>query len=178
MNNIITKRNNQALIVVLTFFTGIFIICTGCNFRNAGVVPGEAPIFMPMELEISQAFSGIVPQKDSSNYKINVYVRILDQFGDSLKLPGRFRVELYQKIPNSNENNLGERLNINENGYIEFNLSEPVINQKYWDRISSSYALNFTISNAPTEITALVTWFYTEKYRLTRTIDLKITERP
>ncbi len=172
MENVTNKRVKQLWLKLLVIVCSVSLaaLC-GCNSRSMPI-KGESPCFVPVELGYNEAFSGISEIKDSTNFKIEVYVSILDEFGDSMKLPGSFRVELYERNRKTSQNNIGERLNINENGYVEFDLRSPENNQKYWDRITSSYSLNFTVNNAPRDLTAQVTWFYTEKYRLTTTVEL------
>ena len=152
-----------AIIAVLGF--------CGCGSEPNIVIDGDTPCFMPMKIRFQSSFCSMADTSSAGKSHVRVYVQVQDNFEDSLKLPGKFRIELYRKAPRSQEG-LGERLSINNTGYAEFDLSSSELNQLHWDRITRSYSMEFDAQNLPATVIAQATFVYTDNYRLTDTITL------
>ena len=147
------------------------MLIAGCGSEPNIIINGDTPFFMPMKIKFQSSFCELADTKTTGTSRVKAYIQVQDNFGDSLKLPGRFRIELYRKAPRSQED-LGERLAVNNAGYAEFDLSTSELNQLHWDRITRSYVMEFEAQNLPSTIIAQATFIYTEKYRLTNKITL------
>ena len=159
------KLHSACLLIIAVLY-----LC-GCESNPNIVLNGDNPCFVPMKIKFQSSFCRLSDTSTSGQSQVKVYVQVQDNFGDSLKVPGRFRIELYRKAPRS-QKELGERLSINNAGYAEFDLSTSELNQMHWDRITRSYFMEFEAENLPSSIIAQATFIYTENYRLTDTIPL------
>ncbi len=152
------------------------IMVAGCGSEPNIVIDGETPCFVPMKIKFQSSFCYLRNAKSTGKSSIKLYIQVQDNFGDSLKIPGSFRIELYRKAPRSQED-LGERLSVNDSGYAEFDLTSSDLNQLHWDRITRSYIMEFEAANLPSTIIAQATFIYTPNYRLTNTITLERESR-
>ncbi len=160
---------NKVIRTIACLLVAIFI--SGCT-SSRGVKKDSCNCFIPAELLFRPAFCHLKTDAQGKNTGIEIYIQVTDQFGDSMKLPGIFRIEIYERL-GLNQDKTGERLTIDNNNFMEFDLRNSVNNHQYWDRITSCYKLNIDHQNLPDELIAQVTWFYDQNYRLTNTITIK-----
>ena len=59
--------------------------------------------------------------------RLNIYVCLLDAYGEKIKAPGTLRFELYEYVQRSSESK-GQRIAI----WPDIDLNSPIENQKYW----------------------------------------------
>ena len=148
------------------------LVVSGCNNAGSVIIDGETPCFTPQSIGFRNAFCRITPTSDG-NCRVIIYSHVQDAYGDSMKLPGIFRVELYRSQQQAKPFSPGNRLAINEDGYVEFDLRAADINNKYWDSFTRTYNLEFVINDCPAALFGQVTWIYTDSYRLTGNIELR-----
>lgn len=143
------------------------VMLSSCNSRGNNAKNEQCDCFTPAELVFKPAFCRVVTGSDDTG--LEIFVQVTDTYGDTMKVPGMFRIELYQKDSQSQEN-IGRRLSINNADFLEIDMRDQSVNQKYWDRITGCYRLKVSQNDLPNEIVVQVTWFYSDKYRLTDTI--------
>lgn len=166
------KRVKSSTSLLGSIILMLLLAVSGCNNAGSVIIKGETPCFTPQSIGFRKAFCRITPDSDG-NCRVVIFTHILDAYGDSMKLPGIFRVELYKSQQQTRPYSPGNRLAVNEQGYVEFDLRSADINNKYWDSFTRAYDLEFVIDNCPGALFGQVTWIYTDSYRLTENIELK-----
>ncbi|MBN2064941.1 MAG: hypothetical protein JW745_09070 [Sedimentisphaerales bacterium] len=149
----------------------VIILTVGCT-SSSGVRKDHCNCFPPAELLFKPAFCQLRSDTQGNNTGIELFIQVTDEFGDSIKLPGIFRIEIYERL-GLNQDKTGERLIIDNNSFKEIDLRDPVINHQHWDKITNCYRLSIDRTNLPNELVVQATWFYDQNYRLANTISLK-----
>ncbi|MCK4628961.1 MAG: hypothetical protein KAT56_08150 [Sedimentisphaerales bacterium] len=104
--------------------------------------------FQPTKVILQASFTHIVPKQTKANQagQIETYVRLTDQFGDSLKALGRFHFELFEYRQAASDPR-GRRFSIN--GVQKFDLTEINANQQHWDSITGNYRFTLKLPGVP-----------------------------
>jgi len=157
-----------------------WIMSSGCDLSGSeGKPSGASGDFLPHTVQLQPSFTrlGQEPRLETQN-RLEVYVRLLDQFGDPLKAAGVFRFELYEFRP-LHRDPRGRRLA--GNGLQEFDLSEVARNQKNWDNITQSYYFQLVKPDLPAnwqKFVLSVTFINKSGYRLEDTLLIERKDAP
>jgi len=124
----------------------------GCRHIPIGSKKGVAiqseQGFQPTKVILQASFTHIVPKQTKTNQagQIETYIRLTDQFGDSLKALGRFHFELFEYRQAASDPR-GRRFSIN--GVQKFDLTEINANQQHWDSITGNYRFTLKLPDIP-----------------------------
>ena len=102
---------------------------TGCGPREVKIATGAWP-WVPTSMEV-HGLSRFMVQDDEEI--LSLRVEFLDQDGDPAKYPGLLRIEIDPAGPNKSAES-----------EVNFDLSDPEVNQMYWDHVSSTYRFKLT----------------------------------
>ena len=132
-------------------FFSLFLVPLTINFgcRQPKPSTNNAPIpendiemlssyahYTPVKIDI-MPLTEFIDAGGSQRPKINLYVRLLDQFGSQIKSPGMFRFELYEYIQRSAEPK-GKRAII----WPDIDLTDPIKNNEYWRDFLRTYVFS------------------------------------
>ena len=85
---------------------------------------------------------------------LDVFVELRDQFGDPIKATGKFRFEIYMYKQKASADHRGQRFPLKGLQWVD--LTEPVLNQEHWDKITRCYQFMLQLNELPREIKQLV----------------------
>ena len=88
----------------------------------------------PEKIDIMPLTEFVGPADAQGNWKINIYVSLLDSFGCQIKSPGIFRFELYEKVERSAEPK-GKRIAI----WPDIDLNTAAANNERWRDFLRAY---------------------------------------
>lgn len=97
---------------------------TGCGPREVKIATGAWP-WVPTSMEVHGLSRFMVQDGEEI---LSLRVEFLDQDGDPSKYPGLLRIEIDPAGPNKSAES-----------EASFDLSDPEVNQRYWDHVSSTY---------------------------------------
>ncbi len=140
-----------------------FLLLLACALAYSGCQPGapspgsaeqneDGPIaaaacvrYAPVKIDITP-LTEFVPADETQRPRIRLYVSLLDQFGSSVKWPGRFRFELYEHVPRSAESK-GKRLDIWPKSDL-LDLTDPSANNDYWRDFLRAYEFTLPLNQS------------------------------
>ena len=110
---------------------------------------------------------------------LDVFVEMRDQFGDPIKATGKFRFEIYMYKQKASTDRRGQRFPLKGLQWVD--LTDPVLNQEHWDKITRCYHFTLQLSELPGEIEQLVlqvTYLNNSDYRLEDMLTLPFPDSP
>jgi hypothetical protein len=116
--------NKQSCILVL-----MFLFISGCEQSSSKKETDAARQLAPYGAKTLSiiALSELTPVGDEGNAKLKLFVMVLDDFGCAVKVPGVFRIEIYENIERS-PSPIGRRLEM----WPDINLVDPCKNNGQW----------------------------------------------
>lgn len=133
--------------VCITAVAAGLLLC-GCEQQQQRVTTGtmnaakQIEAYGPEKLEVI-ALSELKPGSgDEEAPKLTLYVKALDAFGSAVKVPGVFRVELYESVARS-PSPVGRRVEI----WPDIDLVDPCQNNAQWRDHLRAYEFNFDVSS-------------------------------
>ncbi|UCD50938.1 MAG: hypothetical protein JSW27_25860 [Phycisphaerales bacterium] len=148
-------RNTSAKRAVLCWLVVSLVLFAGCapaeptgpamapatepveGEQTAAVEPPPATLpsgFAPTQIEVLPLTELVDATDAQPGTQLNVYVSLLDAYGEKIKAPGTLRFELYEYVQRSAEPK-GQRLAI----WPDVDLTSPAENQKYWRDFLRAY---------------------------------------
>jgi hypothetical protein len=148
------KISGKAIFVsAILFYAG----CSGppseSGQLNLPFIQSDAALYAryaPARIDILPITTINPTTSSAGDYVINVYVCLLDSVDSQIKYPATFRFELFQQVQRSNEPK-GKRILI----WPDINLTEPVINNKYWQDFLRAYLFSLPLERSAFETTIL-----------------------
>ena len=119
----------------------ILIFLCGCSpDAQVSSYVGGGFCFTPASVTINR-LSEISMIDDYNNVaRIKLFIDVADSFGDNMKAPGVFRLELYE-YRNLSAENIGVRIY----DWPEIDLSDSTVNQSFWQDSLRSYMFSLDI---------------------------------
>jgi len=150
---------------------------SGCWGQGGADWRRSTEAFVPTEVRFVPSFTRVVPgdKEKELQRRIEAYVSLTDQYGDTLKALGVFRFELFRHKPGSADER-GQRFAIG--GMQEFDLTEVAANQEHWDRTTRYYrfVLDLPGENPPEAVVVQVTFSLSAEVRLEDHITISLKE--
>ena len=116
---------------------GFSIVGLSCNTTTSPPATDlPTRFFYVNNIQLQSSFTRLLPAG------IDVYVVLLDQFGDPIKALGQFQCELFPYKPAASDPR-GKRFN--QLGLQTIDLNDPQTSQKHWDPITQGYYLRLKI---------------------------------
>jgi hypothetical protein len=164
------------------FFVAAIMLYAGCSGPpsesgqlNLPFLQSDAALYTryaPARIDILPITSINPTTSSAGDYVINVYVCLLDSFDSQIKYPATFRFELFQQVQRSTETK-GKRILI----WPDINLSDPVINNKYWQDFLRAYLFSLPLERSASETTVLqVTCIGPSGRRLTADFPIRLSK--
>jgi len=158
----------------------LVIALVSCNGPESGGGAADwRPAFWADRVQLQRSFTRIVeqnPQRGESP-AIEVFVEVFDQFGDPIKATGQFRFEIFRYLPAVSDPR-GRRYE--NDGMQEFDLTNPEINQQYWDSITLNYRMRLKLppdANDAKQLVLQVTFISGPPDQIERVQDVLVLER-
>ena len=135
---------------------------------QTGEVISKAAFVVPASIDILP-LTGFSDVTDDDKCKVNIYICLIDVFGDKMKAQGLLRFELYEKKKMSVEPK-GKKLAM----WPDFDLASPPTNKKYWQEYLRAYKFNLDLEMQPQECILVVTFVPVNKRRIFAEYTLKL----
>lgn len=136
--------------IICLLFSGLFFL-SGCDMRfPASELPGEKAVYnsrayVAENIHIMGLTEIVTGQRTGEAAILKVYIDLMDSFDRRMKSPGVFRLELYEFVQRSSDPR-GSRLFIQP----DLDLTDPVVNDKYWQDHLRTYRFNLPLDFVPT----------------------------
>jgi hypothetical protein len=166
-------------VTVSVFFVFLLLAGSGCQPSSSPSSPLSQTHSAPEKLTVYRSYSPtkiqILPltefviDKETQEFRLRVYLSLLDSFGSQKKSPGIFRFELYPHISRSGEQK-GRRIIM----WPDINLTNAAENNKYWKDFLRAYKFSFDFEPAPNQTYILqVTYLCPDGKRLSHEYEVK-----
>ncbi len=142
------------------FFVAVLLFYAGCSGPpgesgqlNLPFMQSDAALYAryaPARIDILPITTINPATSSAGDYTIDVYVGLVDSFGSQIKYPATFRFELFQQVRHSTGQK-GKRILI----WPEINLTEPVMNNRYWQDFLRAYQFSLPLEKPDFETTIL-----------------------
>lgn len=103
----------------------------------------EAVGFWPADVTVLPLTVLFAPADEGTPPYIHLFVGLRDSHGCFVKSPGTFRVELYERVPRSDQTS-GRRLSV----WPDIDINDPEENQGYWRDYLRCYEFRLDLSSA------------------------------
>ncbi len=160
--------------VLLLLFAIFFVGCqqqqqvSAIKNMQTGEVLTKAAFVVPASIDVLP-LTGFSDVTDDAKCKINIYICLIDVFGDKMKAQGLLRFELYEKKKMSVEPK-GKKLAM----WPDFDLASPGTNKKYWQEFLRAYKFNLDVEMPSQECILVVTFVPVTKRRIFAEYTLKL----
>jgi hypothetical protein len=135
----------------------VLIFLSGCDVQfPASDLPGEKAVhntrsYIAENIRIMGLTEIVTGQGTGEAAILKVYIDLMDSFERRMKSPGVFRLELYEFVQRSSDPR-GSRLFIEP----DIDLTDPVVNDKYWQDHLRTYHFNLPLDFVPTPGSAFI----------------------